>query len=220
MLYLYCCEAQPPCQMSLSNSQKRRCKMIPVQSILFPGVLQEPNILLVPGIRVISSAESRKYHKRKQHTKPYKLRHSLPGTLQQFVPAGTAVHIQRDRRRASDGGRAICTQHIQQQHYLQQSTICIFFELHNVYEFWYCCVQPARAVAGDRRWASDGGRAIIPGMYVPGYSSISSGIYIFSVYILYQQSSTSTKFLFFFSMTRTNFQRRRASDGGQATTYE
>ena len=34
------------------------------------------------------------------------------------------------------------------------------FELHDVYQFWQCCVQPTRAVAGERRWASDGGRAI------------------------------------------------------------
>ena len=81
-------------------------KMIPVQSILFPRVLQEPNTLLVPGVRVISPAESRKYYKHTQHTKPQKLRHYLPGTLQQFVPADTAVHNQQDRRRASDGGRA------------------------------------------------------------------------------------------------------------------
>ena len=73
---------------------------------IFPRVLQEPNTLFVPGIRVISSAESRKYYKRTQHTKPHKLRHYLPGTLQQFVPAGTAVHNQQDRRRANDGGRA------------------------------------------------------------------------------------------------------------------
>ena len=81
-------------------------KMIPVQSILFPRVLQEPNTLLVPGVRVISPADSRKYYKHTQHTKPQKLRHYLPGTLQQFVPADTAVHNQQDRRRASDGGRA------------------------------------------------------------------------------------------------------------------
>ena len=86
--------------------KNRGAKIIPVQCILFPRVLQEPNALLVPGIRVISSAESRKYYKHTQHTKPRKLRHYLPGTLQQFVPAGTAVHNQQDRRRANDGGRA------------------------------------------------------------------------------------------------------------------
>ena len=72
-------------------------KVIPVQSKYFPTrFLQEPNTLLVPGIRVISSSESRKCYKHKQHTQPAKLRHHVSGTLQQFVPAGTAVLNQQD----------------------------------------------------------------------------------------------------------------------------
>ena len=42
-------------------------KMIPVQGKLYPRVLEEPNTLLVPGIRVISSAESKKYYKHTAH---------------------------------------------------------------------------------------------------------------------------------------------------------
>ena len=39
----------------------------PVQSILFLRVLQEPNTLLVTGVRVISSAESKEYYKHTAH---------------------------------------------------------------------------------------------------------------------------------------------------------
>ena len=56
---------------------------------------------MVPGIRIISSAESRKYYKYTAQTKRAKLRKYLPGTFQQLVPAGTAVYNQQDR-----GGRA------------------------------------------------------------------------------------------------------------------
>ena len=62
-------------------------------------------LLCASGIRIIFSAESRKYYKHTQHPEPHKLRHYLPATLQQFVPAGTAVHNQQDRRWASYGGR-------------------------------------------------------------------------------------------------------------------
>ena len=73
---------------------------------IFPRVLQEPNTLFVPGIRVISSAESRKYYKHSAQNHisygiTYLVRYSSS-----CIPAGTAVHNQQDRRRASDGGRA------------------------------------------------------------------------------------------------------------------
>ena len=96
----------------MNNSHRDKCHFPTLKNQgakMVPRVLQEPNTSLVPGIRVISSAESRKHYKHTQHTKPRKVRHYLPGTgtLQQFVPAGTAVHNHQDRRRASDGGRAM-----------------------------------------------------------------------------------------------------------------
>ena len=97
-------------------------KMIPVQSILFPRVL--PRAQYIVGTRYtchVFSGEQKVLQT--QRTKPHKLRHYLPGTLQQFV-----------------------------------------------YTCWYCCAQPTRPAAGERRRASDGGRD----MYV--HSKYSSSI--------------------------------------------
>ena len=151
-------------------------KTIPVQSKLFPRLLQKPNTLLVPGIRVISSAESRNYYKHTQHTKPAKLRHYLPGTLQQFANAGTAVHNQQDRRRANDGGRTtagerrrasdVRTQQIPQQ-YLS-SRPYTYFSNYMMY------INSGTAVYNQHeRWrASDGGRATY--MYVHSNTAVSA----------------------------------------------
>ena len=167
-----------------------------------------------------------------QH-KPAKLRHYLPGTLQQFIPAcSTAVHNQQDRRRASDGGRAtagercICTQQI---HSSSSSTCSSRVRLRwRLYIYWttwcisilvllLCTTNKSgggRAKVDERQRASD--------MYVHSNTAVPAAQYqhfFCSIQDIYQQSSTSTKFIFLLT-TRTNFQRRRASDGGQATTFE
>ena len=69
-----------------------------------------------------------------------------------------------------------------------------------------------RAEVGERRRASD--------MYVHSNTAVPAIVSTFFRYVdrIYQQSSTGTKFLF--SLPCTDFQRRRASDGGQAKTYE
>ena len=79
-----------------------------------------------------------------------------------------------------------------------------------------------RAKVGERRRASD--------MYVHSNTAVPAVVvstffrYILRVdriYIyMYISSLASVRFFFLFFTTRTNFQRRRASDGGQATTYE
>ena len=82
-------------------------KWFPCRVYYSLGFSQEPNTLLVPGIRVMSSAESRKYYKHSAQNHisygiTYLVRYSSS-----CIPAGTAVHNQQDRRRASDGGRAM-----------------------------------------------------------------------------------------------------------------
>ena len=90
------------------SKTKQGAKMIPVQRKIFPR--GSPRAQYIVGTRYtchIFSGEQDVQHT--QHTEPAKLRHYLYllDTLQQFVPAGTAVHNQQDRRRVSDGGRAI-----------------------------------------------------------------------------------------------------------------
>ena len=243
---------------------------------IFPRVLQEPNTLFVPGIRVISSAESRKYYKSTQHTKPHKLRHYLPGTLQQFVPAGTAVHNQQDRRRASDDGRATEGERCM---YTANTSAALPAVIDYTYFRTKWCISilvllcttntsgGGRAKVGERRNASDnmyahsntavsavvstffqyihmlcttntsvGGRAKVgerrraSDMYVHSNTAVPAVVVstffrytlrVDRIYIyMYISSLASVRFFFLFFTTRTNFQRRRASDGGQATTYE
>ena len=160
--------------MSLSNSQKPTrvgAKMIPVQSKLFRRVLQEPNTLLVPGIRVISSAEGRKSY---THGTQNHLSHGITYQvyrLQQFVPAGTAAHNQ-DRRQAGDGGRAMYV------HSKYSSSTCSS-RLYTCFSNYIMCFNSGTAVYSQhkRRWASDGGRSICTQQY-SSTCSINS-IYIF-----------------------------------------
>ena len=129
--------------------------------------------LLIPGVRVIFNGEQKVLQT--QHKKLAKLRHHLPGTLQQFMPAGTtaAVHNKQDRRRGSDGGRAtegercICTQQI---HSCSSSSTCSSVRLRwRLYIFrttWRISIMVlllcttnksggGRAKVGERRRASD-----------------------------------------------------------------
>ena len=137
---------------------------------------------MVPGIRVISSAESRKYYKPTQHTKPAKLRHYLPGALQQFVPAGAAVYDQQHRRRASDGGRAMYV-HSKYSNSTCSSRIYTYFSNYMMY------INSGTAVYNrqERWWASEGGRATEGERYVctQQYTSTCSIVFTFFGYMGY-----------------------------------
>ena len=151
-----------------------------------------------------------------QHTKPAKLRHYLPGTSQQFVPVGTAVHNQQDRRRASDGGRAMYV------HSKYSSSTCS--GLYSCFRTTWCisilvvlCTTNTsgggRAKVGERRRASD--------MYVHSNTAVPAVVStFFAVCKIYISRLAPVRNSFLLFTTRTNFQRRRASDAGQATTYE
>ena len=121
--------------------------------------------------------------------KPAKLRHYLPGTLQQFIPAGTAVHNQQDRRRASDGGRAM---YVQKQIHSSSSSTCSSsvrsrWRRYTYFSNYMMYINSGTAVYNrqERWWASEGGRATEGERYVctQQYISTCSSIYIFSVLV-------------------------------------
>ena len=76
------------------------------------------------------------------------------------------------------GGRAMYVHSKYSSSITCSNRLYIFFELHDVYQFWYCssCVQPTRAVAGERRWASDN-------MYVLSNTAVSAIVSTFFRYI-------------------------------------
>ena len=120
--------------------------------------------------------------------KTAKLQHYLPGTLQQFVPAGTAVHNKQnktgggratagERRRASDGGRAMYV------HTKYSSSTCSSSRLYAYFSNYMMCINSGTAVYNQHeRWrAREGGRATVGERYVctQQYSNTCSSIYIF-----------------------------------------
>ena len=134
------CTCRSPIYCSLSCMKKTNCRdwvftttvpchfptlvqNIPAQSMLFPRVVQELNALLIPGIRDVFSAESRKYFKHTQHTKHVSYGNSFPVRyissdllvlLCTSNKTGGGRATGGERRRASD----VCTRQIQQQHCL------------------------------------------------------------------------------------------------------
>ena len=184
-------------------------KWFPCRVYYSLGFSQEPNTLLVPGIRVMSSAESRKYYKHSAQNHisygiTYLVRYSSS-----CIPAGTAVHNQQDRRRASDGGRATEGEICMYTANTAAALPAVIDYIHILRTAWcvsvlvlLCTTNTSgggRAKVGERRRASD--------IYVctQQYSSICSSIYIFSVYpyAVYDQH-----------------ERGRASEGGRATEGE
>ena len=101
---------------------------------------------------------------------------TYPVHLHRFVPAGTAVHNQQDRRRASDGGRAMHLHGKDISSACTSSRLYMFFELHDVNYGTAECNQ-------HERWrASEGGRVTEGERYVctQQYSCTCSSIYNFS----------------------------------------
>ena len=150
--------------------------MIPVQRKIFPR--GSPRAQYIVGTRYtchIFSGEQDVQHT--QHTEPAKLRHYLYllDTLQQFVPAGTAVHNQQDRRRVSDGGRAIYVNS-------KYSSSTCSSGLYRYFSNYMMYINFGTAVYNqhERCRASEGGRATKGERYVcttQQYCSTCSSIY-------------------------------------------
>ena len=178
--------------------------MIPVQRKIFPR--GSPRAQYIVGTRYtchIFSGEQDVQHT--QHTEPAKLRHYLYllDTLQQFVPAGTAVLNQQDWRRASDRGRAIHVHSKYSSSSTCSSRLFRYFSNYIMYIISGTAVYNGtsgcwRAKVGERQRASD--------MYVNSNTAIPAVLStLFSVNRIHISSLAPVRFYFILFTTRAKF---------------
>ena len=125
-----------------------------------------------------------------------------------YINSGTAVYNQHERQRANEGGRAT----------EGQRYVCMWTAIQQYLQYYLTFFRYIRMLCTTN--TNVGGRATEGERYVctEQYSSTCSSIYIFAVYRqdIYQQSSTSTKVLFFlydsYEFSATASERRRTSD--------